>query len=149
VITLVAAVSAGGFIADAEGHGDFSSAEDKADFRAYLRSDACDGFIAGRRTADEVGSRLTYKPLYVLTRTAAVDWRALSAGRKLALLGGAQAYLYFLENGLVDYARITTERSMHFGSGLVLPFFEFIGGFSLVSSTDLSQETALSIYAKL
>lgn len=151
-----------GFIADDKGNGNFSSPEDKAHLRFFLRGPECDCFICGRKTADEFQDRLTYKPLLVLTRTP-----RLSEGNKLfftdlndlerllnqtglsapALLGGAETYAFFLENKRVDRLILTTE-SVRLYRGKTLDFPRFQAGFEQDGQKKLSERTTVSCYRK-
>ena len=152
-----------GFIADDMGNGNFSSPQDKAHLRFFLRGPECDCFICGRKTAEEFQDRLTYKPLLVLTRTP-----RLSEGNKIfftglddldrllnqtglsapALLGGAETYALFLENKRVDRAILTTE-NVRFYRGKSLDFPRFASGFKQDGTKKLSEHTFISFYQKL
>jgi dihydrofolate reductase len=147
MITLFAAQSADGFICDRYGNGDFSGPEDKAQLRAFLRSDECGGFIMGRKTADQFAHLLPQKPLYILTRSHRIDWMDLSRNKNLALLGGAQTYRYFLALHMVDEARITTENIAAEG-GIPLEFTPFADRFDVVSCSSLSKNATLTFYKK-
>ena len=161
-ITLLAATSIDGFIADDMGNGNFSSPEDKARLRFFLRGNECDCFICGRKTAEEFQDRLTYKPLLVLSRTS-----RLSEGNKMfftglddlerllhqtglsspALLGGAETYALFLENKRVDRVILTTEH-VRFYRGKSLDFQRFVSGFELTGTKQLSEHTTVSDYKR-
>lgn len=161
-ITLLAATSLDGFIAGDTGNGDFSSPEDKAFLRFFLRSPACDCFICGRKTAEEFHDRLKFKPLLVFTHmqkpaeenifyfTDKDDLQRLLALKGLnspALLGGAEAYAYFLENRLVDRIILTTE-NFRFYRGKHLDFPRFQQNFILEKTNKLSDRTFVSYYQK-
>ena len=161
-ITLLAATSLDGFIAGDTGNGDFSSPEDKAFLRFFLRSPACDCFICGRKTAEEFQDRLNFKPLLVFTHfpgpfeenkfyfTDKTDLQRLVALKGLnspALLGGAETYSYFLENRLVDRIVLTTE-NFRFYRGKYLDFPRFQPNFILEKTNKLSERTFVSYYKK-
>ncbi|MBR1777934.1 MAG: hypothetical protein IJ752_05050 [Alphaproteobacteria bacterium] len=161
-ITLLAAVSLDGFIANDMGQGNFSSPEDKAHLRFFLRSTACDCFICGRKTAREFQSKLSFKPLLTFTRTPQppqanrmdfTNWEDLNRLLLLkglnapALLGGAETYAYFLENKLVDRVILTTE-NLRFYRGKSLDFQRFQSGFTLEKTDHLSDRTFVSYYQK-
>lgn len=151
-----------GFIADDMGNGNFSSPQDKAHLRFFLRGSECDCFICGRKTAEEFQDRLTYKPLLVLTHTP-----RLSEGNKMfftglddldrllnqtglsapALLGGAETYALFLENKRVDRVILTTEH-VRFYRGKNLDFSRFASGFEPEGKKKLSERTFVSFYRK-
>ena len=161
-ITLLAAISLDGFVTDDMGNGNFSSPQDKAHLRFFLRSSACDCFICGRKTAEEYQDRLTYKPLLVLTHTP-----RLSEGNKMfftglddlerllnqtglsapALLGGAETYALFLENKRVDRVILTTE-NIRFYRGKSLDFSRFQSLFTLEKTDCLSEKTSVYYYQK-
>lgn len=151
-IVMCVAVSSDGKIADANGNGDFSSVEDKKQFREFLHSDAVDAFIAGRKTADEFRERLYYKPLYVLTNSCVEKYcfndRARLPDLNFALLGGLKTYQYFLSEKLVDEVRLTVEKSIFFGCGLHLDFSFYEKDFKVVNKIDLSSKTELVLYKK-
>lgn len=151
-----------GFIADDMGNGNFSSPEDKAHLRFFLRSAECDSFICGRKTADEFQDRLTYKPLFILTRsprspennksyfTGYDDLSALLNQRELtapALLGGAETYAYFLEKKLVDRVILTIE-NFRFYRGKSLDFSRFQSDFDLQKTKRLSERTSVWRYQR-
>lgn len=161
-ITLLAAASKDGFIADSSGNGDFSSPEDKAHLRSFLRSGQCDCFICGRKTADEFQSRLTYKPLFVLTHTPdkeRTDRTEFSSIEELvsalvqknlnapALLGGAQAYYHFLDADAVSRI-ILTEESLILGAGTRLDTEKHLRRFTLIQTRVLSPQTAVKTYIR-
>ncbi|MCL1902522.1 MAG: hypothetical protein FWG18_02755 [Alphaproteobacteria bacterium] len=148
MITLIAATTKDGFIADNHGNGNFSSAEDKEHLRAILRH-SCDGFICGTKTANEFGAILNYKPMHVFTRKTPIDWVNMSEEFDLALLGGAQTYAWFLANGLVDNAIITTEQNIKFGAGLGLGFDKYSKQFKLKDKIELSPNTIVRYYEKI
>lgn len=161
-ITLLAATSIDGFIADDMGNGNFSSPEDKARLRFFLRGNECDCFICGRKTAEEFQDKLTFKPLLIFTHTPqqqqenklyftdAEDLKRLLSVKGLnapALLGGAETYAYFLENRLVDRVILTTEK-IRFYRGKNLDFQRFQGNFILEKTDQLSERTLISYYQK-
>lgn len=161
-ITLLAAASKDGFIADAYGNGDFSSPEDKARFRSFLRSSECDCFICGRKTADEFQKRLTYKPVFVLTHSpdhTRADRTEVSSLEELrqklterglnapALLGGAQTYHFFLEADAVDRL-ILTEENLILGAGTRLETDKHLGRFRLTETCVLSPRTSVRTYIR-
>lgn len=161
-ITLFAAVSRDGFIADERGNGDFSSAEDKEQLRSFLRSAACDCFICGRKTAEEFQNRLMSKPLLILTRQkrenagnrlyfstlSELDGILREKGLKSpTLLGGAETYAFFLENGRVDRIVLTTE-NVSFSNGTKPDFSRLRSDFDLKRVSRLSDRTTVSFYTK-
>ena len=161
-ITLLAATSLDGFIADEHGNGNFSSPQDKAHLRFFLRGPACDCFICGRKTAEEFQTRLTFKPLLVMSHTPhppernklyftdAEDLKRLTAMKGLhspALLGGAETYTYFLENRLVDSVILTVEH-FRFYRGKHLDFARFSSTFDLEKTDRLSETTTVFRYKK-
>lgn len=152
-IVMCVAVSSDGKIADGNGNGDFSSMEDKKQFREFLHSNEVDAFIAGRKTAEEFRERLCYKPLYVLTNSCVGKYCFSEVARlpdlNFALLGGAEAYKYFLLKGLVDEVRLTAEKDIFFGAGLSLDFSLYRKNFEIVKRIDLSSRTEFTIYKKL
>lgn len=160
--TLLVATSEDGFITDRYGNGDFSSPEDKIQFRAFLHSDAVDCFVCGRKTAEEFQERLTYKPLFVLThkplkpeenRIYITNLNELYQEMKkrelsrCTLLGGAQTYEYFLENNVVDEIRLTKE-NMVFEEGVHLDIEKQLPKFSQKEIKPLSKNTTLFIFEK-
>lgn len=152
-IIMCVALSADGKIADSNGNGDFSSVEDKKQFRNFLHSDKVDAFIAGRKTAEEFGKRLCYKPLYILTnsfvgRNYFDDYKKLP-NSNFALLGGVKTYQYFLSKKLVDEVRLTVEKNIFFGSGLDFDFSLYEKDFKVLKKIDLSYKTELIIYKKI
>ena len=161
-ITLLAAISSDGFIADDMGNGNFSSPEDKAHLRFFLKSTECDCFICGRKTAEEFQDKLTFKPLLILTRAPRLteqnklffkdfdDLENLLEIKGLhapALLGGAETYAYFLENRKVDRAVLTVER-IRFYRGKSLDFSRFQPDFILEKTDRLSEQTSVYYYQK-
>lgn len=161
-VTLLAAVSKDGFIADASGNGDFSGPEDKAQFRSFLRSGECDCFICGRKTADEFQSRLTYRPLFVLTHapdrrrtdrtevSSPEEFRRKLAEESLslpALLGGAQTYHTFLAADAVDRL-ILTEENLVLSAGTRLELETHLSRFILTRTRLLSPQTAVRTYIR-
>lgn len=161
-ITLFAAVTADGFIADEKGNGDFSSPEDKAHLRSFLNGGSCDCFICGRKTADEFQDRLTAKPLLILTRRKKEN----AAGRfyfstpnelnrllreknlsRPVVLGGAETYSFFLENGYVDRIVLTTE-NIRFHCGKSFDPHRLTDDFLLEKRTRLSDKTTVSFYQR-
>ena len=151
-IIMCVAISSDGKICDGNGNGDFSSVEDKKQFREFLHSDAVDAFIAGRKTAEEFGERLCYKPLYVLTDSCMGkycfnDWTWLP-DLNFALLVGLKTYQYFLSEKLVDEVRLTVEKNIFFGGGLHFDFSLYERDFKVVNKIDLSSKTYLILYEK-
>ena len=161
-ITLLAATSLDGFIADDMGNGNFSSPQDKAHLRFFLRSSACDCFICGRKTAEEFQDKLTFKPLLIFSKapqmpeknklyfTDAKDLKRLLSLKGLnapALLGGAETYAYFLENRLVDTVILTVE-NIRFYRGKHLDFARFASSFDLEKTDRLSDMTTVFRYQK-
>ena len=161
-ITLLAATSLDGFIADDMGNGNFSSPEDKAHLRFFLKSDECDCFICGRKTAEEFQDKLTFKPLLILTRTPHLteknklffkdleDLKNLLRIKGLnmpALLGGAETYAYFLGNRAVDRVILTVEY-LRFYRGKSLDFSRFQPNFVLEKTNRLSERTSVYYYKK-
>ncbi len=151
-----------GFITDDMGNGNFSSPEDKAHLRFFLRGSECDCFICGRKTAEEFQDRLTFKPLLVLSHTP-----RLSEGNKMfftglddlerllnhtglsspALLGGAETYALFLENKYIDRVILTTEY-VRFYRGKSLDFQRYASEFELTEEKKLSEHTSVSDYKR-
>ncbi len=159
-ITLLAAVSADGFIADKTGNGDFSSPEDKAHLRSFLNSDTCDCFICGRKTAEEFQDRLTLKPLLILTHhkkencankiyfSTIEDLNNILQEKSLSrpvLLGGAETYSFFFERQLVDRIVLTTE-NIRFNGGKRLDLERLKNDFYLKETRCLSERTNVSFY---
>lgn len=161
-ITLIAATSLDGFIADDTGNGNFSSPQDKAHLRFFLRGSECDCFICGRKTAEEYQDRLTFKPLLVLTHTPRpsdgnktyftdmddldriLNRTGLTAP---ALLGGAETYAFFLENKRVDRIILTTE-NIRLYRGKSLDFQRYQQNFDLEKTKRLTENTFVSHYLK-
>lgn len=161
-IILLAAISKDGFIADSYGNGNFSSAEDKQQFRLFLRSENCDCFVCGRKTAEEFKDRLRYKPLFVLSSQPKknednyifiknlselfheMNERNLS---KCALLGGAKTYHYFLDNNVVEEMRIT-EENLIFNNGVKFDIEKYLVRFRKIGVQHLSLTTQLLIFRK-
>lgn len=159
-ITLLVATSKDGFIADSHGNGDFSSPEDKQQFRAFLRSDQCDCFACGRKTADEFKQRLTYKPLFILSSHKRentgnnifiqnidelyqeMEKRNLTS---CALLGGAETYKYFLRNNAIQEIRHTIE-NIYFNAGTSLNLEKYLDGFKKITTHTLSPNTIVITY---
>lgn len=161
-ITLFAAVSADGFIADETGNGNFSSPEDKAHLRSFLNSDACDCFICGRKTAEEFQDRLTLKPLLILTRrktensankiyfSTIEDLNNILQEKSLSrpvLLGGAETYSFFLERTFVDIVVLTTE-NIRFNGGKRFDLERLQNDFCLKETRRLSERTSVSFYQR-
>ena len=161
-ITLLAATSLDGFIAGDTGNGNFSSPEDKAFLRFFLRSSACDCFICGSKTAKEFQDKLNFKPLLVFTHTTKQaegnklyftdkeDLQRLLALKGLnapALLGGAETYAYFLENRLVDRVILTVE-NFCFYRGKSLDFSRYQQSFEPEETKKLSERTRVFHYRK-
>lgn len=160
MITLIVATTRDFFIADTAGNGDFSSPEDKKQLRAYLHSSVCDSFICGRKTADEFKNRLTYKPLFILSKgthknnnnliyvhdipelLSEMKKRHLT---KNVLLGGEQVYHLFLENNLVDEIR-RTEENLFFQNGKKLNWMLYERQFQCDKVKKISHNTNLFIY---
>ncbi|MGN0929616.1 MAG: dihydrofolate reductase family protein [Alphaproteobacteria bacterium] len=152
-IVMCVALSLDAKIADSNGNGDFSSIEDKKQFREFLHSNEVDAFIAGRKTADEFRDRLCYKPLYTFTNSCVGkycfnDYKMLP-DLNFALLGGAKTYKYFLSKKLVDEVRLTVEKNILFGDGLSFDFALYQKDFEVVKETALSGKTVLIIYKKV
>lgn len=161
-MTLLAAISADGYIADKNGNGDFSSAGDKAHLKAYLRSEACDCFIAGRKTAEEFKDRLTYKPMFVLSRTKQgtdgnliyvrglkeIEQKAADMGvSKAALLGGAETYHYFLKKKAVTEIKLTCETIVLYG-GIRLDLHPYLDQFTASTMKDLPGDATVFGYQR-
>lgn len=161
-ITLFAAISQNGFIADETGNGDFSSPEDKKNLRSFLNSKACDCFICGRKTAEEFQDKLTSKPLLIFTHekkkntdnkiyfSTLPELNSILETKHLTsptLLGGAETYQFFLENGYVDRIVLTTE-SIRFNGGKNFEFNRFKNDFSLKKISKLSEKTCVSFYQR-
>ncbi len=161
-ITLLAATSLDGFIADDMGNGNFSSREDKAHLRFFLRSNECDCFICGRKTAEEFQDRLTFKPLLVLTHFPKPPQKNIiyfNDTNKLenllnqtglnapVLLGGAETYTYFLEKSHIDRVILTVE-NFRFYRGKNLDFSRFQQNFILEKTKRLSEQTSVYYYQK-
>ncbi len=159
-IILLAATSKDGFITDSHGNGDFSSIEDKQQFRAFLRSSQCDCFVCGRKTADEFKQRLTYKPLFILTSTPYLNtdnnifipdinrlYQEMEKRRlfSCALLGGAQTYHYFLQNNAVQEIR-HTEENIIFNTGISLNLKKYLPDFTKITTHQLSPHTTMTTY---
>jgi len=151
-----------GFIADDMGNGDFSSPEDKAHLRFFLRSNECDCFICGRKTAEEFQDKLAFKPLLVLTHMPrltdrnqlffkdSADLEYLLRIKELntpALLGGAETYAFFLEKSLVNRVILTVE-NRRFYRGKSLDFSHFQSDFVLEKTERLSEQTSVYHYQK-
>ena len=161
-ITLFAAVSANGLITDEKGNGDFSSPEDKTHLRSYLNSKSCDCFICGRKTAEEFQHRLTSKPLLILTRqkkenaanriyfSTLEELNHILKAKNLSdptLLGGAETYSFFFENGYVDRIVLTTE-NIRFNAGKSLDLRRFKNDFFFKKRSRLSEKTTVSFYQR-
>lgn len=149
------------FIADQCGNGDFSSTEDKEQFRSFLRSDECDCFVCGRKTAEEFKSRLTYKPLFIFTHqkkenrdnyTYVYSLQELfqcMQRQKLyncALLGGASIYEYFLKKKTVSSIRLTQE-DIIFEKGTFLNLEKYLEDFKLTEVKKIGSHTRLSLFS--
>ena len=161
-ITLLAATSLDGFIADDMGNGNFSSREDKAHLHFFLRSHECDCFICGRKTAEEFQDRLRFKPLLILTHSPKLPEKNIFCFTDLneleyllnqnglnnpVLLGGAETYVYFLENNLIDRVVLTVE-NLRFYRGKSLDFQRFQSKFDLEKIKPLSEQTSVYYYQK-
>lgn len=159
-IILLVATSKDGFIADSHGNGDFSSIEDKQQFRSFLHSPQCDCFVCGRKTADEFKQRLTYKPLFILTSTKQqntdnnifihnIDELYQEMKKRglfsCALLGGARTYHYFLQQNAVQEIR-HTEENVIFNAGVALNLAKYLDNFKKITSHKLSPTTKLTTY---
>lgn len=153
-ITLCAAITSDGFIADSFNNGDFSSKEDKKQFREFLHSDKIDAFIIGRKTFEEFGNRISFKPIFVLSNSSTYknsfnNADILPKNLNYALLGGGKCYHYFLERGLVNEARITIEKNLLFKKGIALDFNRYKPYFGKPSVFPLSSSTDLLTYSRL
>ena len=158
-IILSVATSKDGFIADKYGNGDFSSPEDKEQFRAFLRT--CDAFVCGRKTADAFAERLTFKPLFVLSKGPRTDPRYIYISsikelsselkkrdlHKVALLGGKETYDYFLRQNCVTGIRLTTE-GCSLSEGLALNLKPYLKDFSSPQIKHLSAQTTFSSFQR-
>ena len=160
-ITLLAVISKDGFITDENGDGNFSSIEDKTEFRSYLRSDKCDCFICGRKTGEEFKERLNYKPLFILTRKPLPQQKNIHYIKNLnelfttlkeknlskpALLGGAEAYNLFIENNLVNKAIITQENNIISQKGIKFDIDKIENTFQKSNVKILSSNTIQHTY---
>ncbi|MGN1091415.1 MAG: dihydrofolate reductase family protein [Alphaproteobacteria bacterium] len=161
-IILLVATTKDGFIADKFGNGDFSSAEDKCQFRAFLHSDKCDCFLCGRKTAEEFITRLSYKPLFVLTTQQRENTSNCFFIKNLselytkmqelnltscALLGGAQTYHYFLDNNAVCEIH-QTEENLYFREGVSLNLGQYLNNFDKTNTRTLSSNTKVFTYMR-
>lgn len=144
--TLIAAISADGFIAARNHHnpeysqGDFSSLEDRTQMRRVIKeeSDCC---VIGRVTYEIYGARLAPYKCIVLSRNSEIslfsdNHQQLAMGSdpsellrfvgpfssgdsksRVLILGGAEIYTWFLEAKLVDRALITVEQGVELKEG--------------------------------
>jgi dihydrofolate reductase len=164
-IIAIAAVTIDGKIARHADHlTDWTSPEDKIFLRAFL--DKSDVVVVGHNTYKTAEGPLSKRNCIVLTRTVQnierqsdrlLFWNpegtpietVLEPYRIIALLGGAQAYTYFLEHDLIDELYLTIE-PLAFGRGLNL----FESGvdietkFQLVSIERLNEKGAVLLYYK-
>ena len=165
-ITLIAAITADGFIADENGNGNFSSEEDKLHLREFLHNNSVDGFILGRKTASEFAAKLAHKSSFVFTRNVNLndthnvmycrDVAEFAAKTKhlkqsehsphFALLGGGEIYNYFLNNKLVDKMLITIEENITFRNGISLNLAKHLPDFNQVHVLQLSGTTKVIVY---
>lgn len=131
----IAAVSVDGKIAKHQNHpSDWTSKEDKKFMREIL--DSCDAIIVGNNTYQTALRPLAKRNCIVLSRKQAgrrgknlfycnpqkVSLRRLigSLGyKRVAILGGARTYAYFLEHNLLDEIYLTLEPVV-FGQGINL-----------------------------
>ena len=134
-IIAIAAVTIDGKIARNAGHfTDWTSPEDKIFLRGFL--DTCDVVVVGNNTYKTAVAPLSKRNCIVLTRAVPNKERRsdklllcnpeaisietiLEPYQRVALLGGAQTYTYFLERGLIDEFYLTIEPII-FGNGLDL-----------------------------
>lgn len=158
-LILSVATSKDGFIADKYGNGDFSSPEDKAQFRAFLKT--CDGFVCGRKTADAFAERLMFRPLFVLSKGPRINPHYIYISsleefyeelqkrdlHKIALLGGKETYDYFLERSCVTSIRLTTEGCSLF-EGLSLNLESYLKDFTPPQIKRLSAQTTFSSFQR-
>lgn len=159
----IAALTIDGKIARHHDHfPDWTSPEDKVVLSEIL--DTCDVVVVGNTTYKIAEVQLSKRNCIVFTRTtptpkplrdnlllfnpsnASIEV-ALEPYNKVALLGGAQIYTYFMERGLIDELFLTIE-PLVFGNGLDL--FEFTSdetiNFELVSVRRLNGKGSLILH---
>lgn len=143
----IAAITLDGKIAKHKSHmSDWTSPEDKLFMRALL--DKCDVIVVGNNTYKTAIKPLSKRNCIVFSKSAnqlisksvkllycnpaKTDFKKLITKlkyRRIAILGGAQTYSYFLENNLLDEIYLTVE-PLVFGQGISLFSPPFQGGVS-------------------
>jgi dihydrofolate reductase len=163
-MTMSVVVTGDHFIAESGVSGiTFSSVEDKAVFRTFLRSGECDCFVCGLKSENYYVSRFSLKPLFVLAHKPMRDHggvvyfqdmdgflEKLAAGgfSRPALLGGARTYDYFLQKNMVDKAYVLVERNVALVDGVKFDFKNYADGFMLQDKKNLSLNTEMSTYVR-
>lgn len=172
----VAAMTLDGKIAKNKDHlsTDWTSEEDKIFFRKFLAG--CDVVLVGRNTYETAKEPLSKRNCIVLSRsvdqptseserlvfinTEKTDLKKYITNKgyhKIAILGGAQAYTYCLENNLLDELYLTIEPVV-FGEGINLfsaPSLllkkkrgEVIKTFKLVFTKKLNEQGTILLHYK-
>nr|AIA10749.1 dihydrofolate reductase [uncultured bacterium]AIA10821.1 dihydrofolate reductase [uncultured bacterium] len=160
-VTLIAAITADGFIGRDSGHtADWTSKEDKKLFVKITKE--AGAMVMGSRTFETIGRALPGRRNIVLTsrpeeyHAEGVEFTSESVlelvkrlegeGQKsLAVCGGANVYHQFMQAGLVSELYLTVEPVL-FGSGVKLFSGELDVTMQLVSSEKLNDDVILLHY---
>ncbi len=131
-INAIAAMTLDGRIAQNDHqHVDWSSREDKLFLRRFLKE--CDLLFVGRHTYETSAKVLKKYPCAVITKAKKLPGRMVvqpsrkkvlalikkTQAKKIAVIGGAQTYSFFLNNNLLDNFYLTIE-PIAFGHGISL-----------------------------
>lgn len=162
----VAAVTLDGKIAlDAGSGSGWTSKEDKDFLHEFL--DGCDAVVLGHNTYKTAEKFLDKRDCIVLTTSVATPerkgerlllWNPAGATleavageyKKVAVLGGAQTYSYFLDHDLLDELHLTVEPLVFGrGVGLFAPLKAHMPRFSLLSMEKLNDEGAVLLHYKV
>ena len=162
-VIAIVAVTIDGKIARHQGHfTDWTSPEDKTFMRGFL--DTCDVVVVGNNTYKTAEAPLSKRNCIVFTRAienterqrdnlllcnpgvASVE-TVLAPYQKVALLGGAQTYTYFLERNLIDELYLTIEPIV-FGNGVGLfeSKHEASTKFEIVSIRELNKQGTVLLH---
>lgn len=163
----IAAITLDGKIAkDPKHFSNWTSKEDKLFMRALLAK--CDVVIVGNNTYKTAVKPLSKRNCIVFSRSAGklvsksanllyvdpvkINFKNLITKlgyKRIALLGGAQTYSYFLENNLIDGLYLTLE-PLAFGGGINLFSNKKIGDFKfkLISVKKLNQKGSILLHYK-
>lgn len=169
-VSIIAALSADGFIAPVKKEGEpstfWTSKEDSQFFQKMTKeSGVC---VMGKNTFDTIGKPLPGRMIYVyahddlrfkiydprMVAPTTLEPKALIAtlaeeGRESVMIcGGSSVYTQFLEAGVVTDVYLTTEPKL-FGDGVRLFSKEVEAKISVVERIELSEETLVTHYAVL